>query len=240
MSATTHVVALSGGKDSTAMALRLAEVEPRPYVYLITPTGDELPEMVTHWQTLEHLLGTPLTRVTEQTLNGLIDHYRALPNWRQRWCTRQIKIVPCLRFLKEHQPALLYVGLRADEEERRGIYSEDVETRFPLREWGWGINEVRAYLRARGVRVPARTDCARCYGQRVGEWRRLLEKHPEIYADAEDQERRVGHTFRSPARDSLPTSLEGLRKHFQANPTLPLFDDDEEDEYFASCRVCRI
>lgn len=36
---TLHVVALSGGKDSTAMALRLAEVEPREYTYVCTPTG---------------------------------------------------------------------------------------------------------------------------------------------------------------------------------------------------------
>ena len=49
---TTHVVALSGGKDSTAMALRLAEIEPQDYVYLCTPTGDELPEMEQHWNGL--------------------------------------------------------------------------------------------------------------------------------------------------------------------------------------------
>src|SRR5258708_3747049 len=149
---TTHVVALSGGNDSTAMALRLVEVEPKAYVYLITPTGDELPEMVEHWARLERLLGTALTRVTDLTLNGLIKHYGALPNWRQRWCTRQLKIVPCLKFLKGCQPAMLYVGLRADEEAREGIYSPEVEQRFPLREWGWGRAQVRRYLRERGGR----------------------------------------------------------------------------------------
>ena len=40
-----HVVALSGGKDSTAMALELAEREPRDYVYVCTPTGNE-PEAI--------------------------------------------------------------------------------------------------------------------------------------------------------------------------------------------------
>ncbi len=45
---TRHIIALSGGKDSTAMALRLAKVEPRDYEYVITPTGDELPEMIEH------------------------------------------------------------------------------------------------------------------------------------------------------------------------------------------------
>ena len=66
--AMTHVVALSGGKDSTAMALRLAEVEPREYVYICTPTGRELPEMEAHWSRLETLLGAPLLRVTNGSL----------------------------------------------------------------------------------------------------------------------------------------------------------------------------
>ena len=48
-----HIVALSGGKDSTAMTLRLAKVEPRDYRYVITPTGDELPEMYDHWRGLD-------------------------------------------------------------------------------------------------------------------------------------------------------------------------------------------
>jgi 3'-phosphoadenosine 5'-phosphosulfate sulfotransferase (PAPS reductase)/FAD synthetase len=53
-----HIVGLSGGKDSTAMALRLAEVEPRDYEFICTPTGNELPQMLAHWAKLEALLGT--------------------------------------------------------------------------------------------------------------------------------------------------------------------------------------
>ena len=43
-----HVVGLSGGKDSIWLALALNELEPRPYNYVYTPTGDELPEMESH------------------------------------------------------------------------------------------------------------------------------------------------------------------------------------------------
>lgn len=239
MSDLTHIVALSGGKDSTALALRLAETEPRDYLYLITPTGDELPEMLAHWERLEVLLGKPMTRVTNGTLRSLIEGFGALPNWRQRWCTRRLKIEPALAFVKAHQPALLYVGLRADEEERQGIYSSDVQCRFPLREWGWGLEEVKRYLRERNVSIPARTDCARCYGQRLSEWRRLWEKHPAIYADAEQMEEATGHTFRSPGRDSHPASLKELRQRFEMQPTLPMFEDGEEEEVSA-CRVCRL
>lgn len=233
------VVCLSGGKDSTAMALHLAETEPADYSYLCTPTGDELPEMQAHWDRLEVLLGKPLTRITNGTLDSWIEEYGALPNWRQRWCTRLLKIEPLLAWIKGRD-VLLHVGLRADEEERRGIISNDVSCRFPLREWGWGINEVRVYLRERGVAIPARTDCARCYGQRLHEWFALWRKHPDIFAQAEAQEATTGKTFRSPGRDTWPAGLTALRESFAAGRiprgAVTLFDDDAP----VACRVCSL
>lgn len=126
------------------MALRLAEVEPREYKYLITPTGDELPEMLEHWATLEQLLDAPLTRLTNGTLDSWITNFGSLPSFRQRWCTRLLKIEPAIAFYHANKPAVAYVGLRADEpvEERTGIYGVDIPQRYPLREWGWGIREV--------------------------------------------------------------------------------------------------
>ena len=47
-----HVIGLSGGKDSTALALRLMETEPREYELICNATGNELPEMVEHWAKL--------------------------------------------------------------------------------------------------------------------------------------------------------------------------------------------
>ena len=83
---TTHVVGLSGGKDSTAMALRLAEVEPdTDFQYVCTPTGDELPTMIDHWAHLEQLLVKPIVRVTNRTLAEWIAEWDALPNARMRW-----------------------------------------------------------------------------------------------------------------------------------------------------------
>jgi hypothetical protein len=214
-----HIVGLSGGKDSSALALRLREVEPRPYEYAITPTGDELPEMVEHWRTLSALLETPLTVVTSgHSLSGLIRHYNSLPTRQMRWCTRQLKIEPYEQFLFTAAPCVSYVGLRADEEERRGgIYDhiEGVEQRYPLREWGWKAQDVFNYLGERGVVIPRRTDCARCFYQRLEEWWNLYKDHPEIYAEAEAEEEATGHTFRAPEHDSFPVSLKALRASFE-------------------------
>jgi hypothetical protein len=233
----THVVALSGGKDSTALALRLAEIEPREYIYLCTPTGDELPSMLAHWAHLEALLGQPLTRITNRTLSAWITEFGALPNWRQRWCTRLLKIEPCIAFLARHAPATLYVGLRADEEGRDGLYGPYANYRYPLREWGWGLREVQQYLHERDVAIPARTECARCYGQRLEQWKALWAEHPRIYAEAEAQEAATGHTFRSPARDSHPAALAELRKDFEREGWQPALWDDAA---MTACRVCQL
>jgi 3'-phosphoadenosine 5'-phosphosulfate sulfotransferase (PAPS reductase)/FAD synthetase len=237
---TTHVVALSGGKDSTAMALRLAEVEPRDYVYVCTPTGNEPPTMFAHWQRLSVLLGTPLTPIVGGTLTGLITAQQALPNWRQRWCTRMLKIAPYAAWLAQHTPAVSYVGLRADEPAREaGDYSDvpDVTRRFPLREWGWTIHEVLQYLDERDVIIPERTDCQLCFFQRLAEWYALWRDDRAAWLEGERLEALTGHTFRSPGRDAWPAALKDLRDQFE-HGQIPR---GTEGDLFATlkCRVCR-
>lgn len=216
----THVVALSGGKDSTAMALRLAEVEPdTEREYVCTPTGNELPEMFAHWRRLGDLLGARIMPVMAGTLGARIEHYKALPNWRQRWCTKELKIQPFAAYLATVVPAVAYVGLRADEEVRPGVdytFVGDVTTRYPLREWGWGITDVYDYLDRREVVVPDRTDCGVCFFQRLTEWYDLWLDHPDAWAEGEAWEALSGHTFRSPGRDTWPASMAGLREVFEA------------------------
>lgn len=245
-----HIVALSGGKDSTALALRLAEVEPREYEYVITPTGNELPEMVEHWKRLGELLGKPLTVIScGKSLPSLIQIQRALPNNRQRWCTRILKIEPYEQFLFVAAPCVSYVGLRADEEEREGgLYAhiEGVEQRYPLREWGWREQDVVAYLDERGIRIPERTDCAFCYDQTLREWWNLWKNHPEKWTQGEGLEAFVtdehGETrsFRSPSRDTYPASMSEMRAKFERGRRprhagqLKLFGGE------GRCRVCSL
>ena len=212
-----HIVALSGGKDSSALALRLAEVEPREYEYWITPTGDELDEMFDHWKKLGEMLKSPLAVISTHSLDKLIRLQNALPNWRMRWCTRMLKLEPFEAHLLESMPCTVYVGFRADELGRDGTtYKDDrIVQRFPLREWGWGKAEVVGYLAERGVTIPERTDCGMCFFQTLGEWYKLWQNYPDRWAKYEAMEERVGHTLRSDQRDSWPASLKGLRERFE-------------------------
>lgn len=231
-----HVVGLSGGKDSTALALALAEAEPRRYEFICNETGNELPEMHEHWGRLESLLGAPLVRVRHS--RTLVEESRAirmLPSALARWCTRVLKIEPTIEYMQALPPgSVLYVGLRADEEERRGLFGEDLNVRFPLREWGWDEAAVYAYLAYRGVCIPERTDCGLCPFQRLGEWRDLYFKHPGLYAEGMKLEAEVGATIRSPSRDTWPAGLAELAQEFDRGRPLRQF------KRAAPCRVCSL
>lgn len=237
-----HVVALSGGKDSTATALRLAEIEPRDYTYICTPTGDEPDAMFAHWRKLSEMLGKPIIPIMGGSLDALIKQQRAIPNWRQRWCTRILKIEPFAAWLIQHAPAIAYVGLRADEPDREGgDYHRDipgVEMDFPLRRWGWGLPEVLGYLANRGIVIPKRTDCKKCFFQRLIEWHELWRDDPTTWAQAEQQEVDTGHTWRSPGRDTQPTALKDLRAKFETGWVPKDTRKDPLDGM--QCRVCRL
>jgi hypothetical protein len=243
-----HVIALSGGDDSTAMSLLLAEREPRPYTYVCTPTGDELPEMFAHWAALGERFGKRILPIITNTLSTLIRQENMLPNFRARFCTRKLKIEPYKAWLTRqaaYGPIVSYVGLRADEMGRAGGAYDDipgVTMRFPLREWGMDDPAVHAVNEERGVTIPRRTDCARCYHQRIGEWFELWRDHRGIFMDAVSDEREMQATYRTPGRDSWPTGLADMHLAFDSGrvPTVSLNRLERERMAFGGCRVCSL
>jgi len=167
-----------------------------------------------------------------------------LPNFRAKFCTRILKIEPYRAWLKDNTPCVSYVGLRADEEGRAGGACADigcVEMRFPLRELGWTERHVCKYLHQQQVPIPRRTDCARCYHQRIGEWWTLWRDHPDLWADAEADEAEMSATYRTPGRDTWSTALKDLRAEFEGGrvprtvkETLTGLRD------VGACRVCTL
>jgi 3'-phosphoadenosine 5'-phosphosulfate sulfotransferase (PAPS reductase)/FAD synthetase len=242
-----HIVGLSFGKDSTCMSLALQEREPRPYTFVCTPTGDELPDMVAHMIRIETMLGKPVVKLTNGSLATQIETQRMLPNCFARWCTRLLKLKPFGQFMELNAPCVAYVGLRADEDEREGTrpggdsapIGAATTQDFPFQRWGWGIDHIQAYLWKRGIVVPERTDCARCPYQKLGEWYNLWLNHPAIYASAEADELRWGHTFRTATRDTWPAGLKELRLLFEAGK-IPERSLRMMEKRSGMCRACSL
>jgi 3'-phosphoadenosine 5'-phosphosulfate sulfotransferase (PAPS reductase)/FAD synthetase len=244
------VIALSGGKDSTALALALHEAADREYVAVCTPTGDELPEMEMHWQRLGEMLGKPIIRIEYPGgLRAVTRAQKMLPNFRARFCTRILKIETYRAWMEkqaeQYKAVHSYVGLRYDEPGRAGGNFDDIEgvsTHFPMREWQWGLREVWKFLDDRSIKIPRRTDCARCYHQQLGEWYLLWKEYPEIYADAINDEVELSHTYRTPGRDTWPTPLSELAQAFKTRgaPVKSLKMAERRMENREQCRVCSI
>ncbi|OFX03256.1 MAG: hypothetical protein A3E78_12005 [Alphaproteobacteria bacterium RIFCSPHIGHO2_12_FULL_63_12] len=235
-----HVGAISGGKDSVCMATLLKEIHPEiDFIWICTPTGNEPPAWWAHMRRLRDIIG-PITPIMfPGGLDALIKKYNALPNWRQRWCTRVLKIEPFAAWLMQNAPARFYVGLRADEEEREGgDYKSvpNVEMVFPLREHGLDLDRVLKHNAERNIVIPRRTDCRLCFFQRLIEWWELWKYDPEGYAEGERYEEITGHTFRSPGRDTWPAALKDLRREFESG-RVPR--DTRDPISNMQCRVCR-
>ena len=223
MSATAprHVVMLSGGKDSTALALYLRDRHPqRSFEYVFCDTHKELPETYEYLTRIEAYLGQSIERLSSHHGERGFDHYLKLygdflPSPKQRWCTRRLKIEPFERHVGG-DPTLLYVGLRADEQ-RSGYIStkENIRAVFPFKEDGVDKAAVMRILDESGVGLPSyyewrsRSGCYFCFFQQKGEWVRLRERHPDLFEIAKSYEKvEQGYTW---AQGESLTNLEKVR-----------------------------
>jgi 3'-phosphoadenosine 5'-phosphosulfate sulfotransferase (PAPS reductase)/FAD synthetase len=90
-----HVLGISGGKDSSALAIHLRDRIPQ-MEYFFCDTGSELPETYDFLLRLEAALGKPITRLNaERNFDHWLQVYQgALPSPQMRWCTKNLKIKP--------------------------------------------------------------------------------------------------------------------------------------------------
>ena len=92
-----HVLGLSGGRDSAALAVYMRENHPDLEVeYFFTDTGKELPEVYEFLVKLEGFLGKPILRLNpDRDFDFWLKQYNNfLPSAQTRWCTRQLKLRP--------------------------------------------------------------------------------------------------------------------------------------------------
>lgn len=259
-----HVLGLSGGKDSSALAIYMRERVPE-MEYVFCDTGKELPETYEFLTLMEAYLGKPIERLSSERD---FDHYLSvfngyLPSSRMRWCTRLLKLRPFEQYVGD-DVVVNYVGIRADES-REGYVSTkpNIRSVFPFREDGITKADVVRILEEAGVGVPkyyrwrTRSGCSFCFFQRKEEWVGLAREHPALFEEAKayekvDPETGERYTWRKGetldelvAKELAKGDAEGRPERAVKRHNLPLvsvFDEgeDDEDPEDRACLICEL
>ncbi|MFJ9731954.1 phosphoadenosine phosphosulfate reductase family protein [Streptomyces sp. NPDC101171] len=218
-----HVLGISGGKDSSALAVymrnRVPEME-----YFFCDTGAELPETYEYLNRLEAALGKSIVRLNaDRDFDHWMEVYQGtLPSPQMRWCTKNLKIKPLEDWVGDDK-VISYVAIRADEN-RLGYVSTkpNIDAVFPFREDGIDKDGVMRILDEAGIGLPdyyewrTRSGCYFCFFQRKHEWVGLKERHPDLFDRAVEYEEKVryrhtamkGRNYTWSQGESLPELIE--------------------------------
>lgn len=166
------LLSFSGGKDSTAMLLRMLELNEQVDEVVCCDTGKEFPQMLDHIAKIKTMVEEKGITFTILKAEYSFDYYMfeyepkrknealkdkkgySWPGPLTRWCTGRLKteLVDNYRKILEN----LYeveqcVGIATDEEyrlERKQNKKEGV--RYPLVEWGWSEYQCLEYCYSQG------------------------------------------------------------------------------------------
>jgi 3'-phosphoadenosine 5'-phosphosulfate sulfotransferase (PAPS reductase)/FAD synthetase len=259
-----HILGLSGGKDSTALAVLLHKEIPE-MEYFFCDTHKELQETYEYLDRIKARLGIKIHYLSaKRGFDHWLDIYGGLlPSPKMRWCTVQMKIKPLEEFVGEDE-AISYIGIRADEN-RDGYIStkSNIKPVYPFKERGLVKADIYRLLEESGIGLPdyyrwrSRSGCFFCFFQRKYEWVRLAEEHPDLFAEAVkyEQEHKDGRTYTWTEGETLLELLErkdeiiaqhekAMAKEKEAAPNRPLaeslesvFDDEDDD---LPCLACHL
>lgn len=268
--AARHVLGISGGKDSAALAIYMRDRVPE-MEYFFCDTGSELPETYEYLQRLEAVLGKRIVRLNpDKDFDHWLWIYQGtLPSPQMRWCTKMLKIKPLEAWIGD-DAAITYIGIRADEK-REGYISNkpNIRARFPFKEDGIDKAGVMRILDDAGVGLPSyyewrtRSGCYFCFFQRKNEWVGLADRHPDLFDKAVAYEEKVsfedsamsGRKYTWSGKESLPELLDRrdeIERNHQAAITrvqhqvrdLPLLDVLEtvldDEDDSQGCLVCHV
>ena len=232
------MVSFSGGKDSTAMLLRMLEEKMQVDIILFCDTGLEFPALYDHIDKVEKDIGRPITRIKaddrfeylfcEKEINRRKDSPVTAkfgnqkgygwPGPRQRWCTEKLKNMPrnrYLRELRENYNVIEYVGIAADELyrlERKNNRRENC--RHPLVDWDMTEKDCLEYCYDRGYDWDGlyeyfdRVSCWCCPLQSLEDLRQLYRHFPKLWEQLQKWDKMTWRAFKA------GWSVENLQKRF--------------------------
>lgn len=161
MSKVRHVLGISGGKDSAALAIYLKSRYPLLDIeFYSCDTGKELDETYQLIKNLEVFLGIKinLLQAAQNSSEDPFDHFLKmyggfLPSSNSRWCTKKLKLEPFEKYVGT-DAVVSYVGIRGDEE-REGYIStkKNIQSIFPFRKNIWSEDVIAKVLSNQSIEL---------------------------------------------------------------------------------------
>lgn len=261
-----HVLSLSGGKDSAALAVYMRDRVPE-MEYVFHDTDKELPETYEYLGRLEAHLGKEIHKTRpDYSFDKWLDVYGGMiPSNHRRWCTRMLKLKPFEDYVGD-DPVINYVGIRADEERAGYISSKpNITAVYPFREDGLVRADILRILEEAGLGLPTfmrwgrtRSGCYFCFYQQKIEWVRLKETYPDLFEKAKAYEyanKKNGNAFFWNGEESLeeleqPERIEEIKRNSEKNRERDRKNStslvhilgglEEEEEEREGCLICQL
>ncbi len=209
----TVLVAISGGKDSTALWLHLSrDLGLTRLIPVFADTGWEHPMTYDYLDYLESKLG-PLVRLKpERDFVELAVHKKRFPSTMARFCTTELKMKPMREWLKasfangtiDREKVVQATGIRAEESKSRAQMAEFVATDdyYKIPQWrpiiSWTWNEVFATHDKYGIDANplyklgmARVGCMPCIMSNMGELAEIARRFPDVQTKIEEAEAKL-------------------------------------------------
>lgn len=154
MSKIRHLLGISGGKDSAALAIYIKTKYPElDLEFYSSDTGKELDETYQLVKNIETHLGIKIEvlKAAENSSEDSFDHFLKmyggfLPSSTSRWCTKKLKLDPFEKYVGDDL-VVSYVGIRGDEKREGYISSKsNIQSIFPFRKNIWSEDVVNKVL----------------------------------------------------------------------------------------------
>lgn len=212
-----HIVSFSGGKDSTAMLLKIIEKNMQIDEIVFIDTTAEYPAMYKHIEKVEKRINTKITRLGfKNTFEFYMLHYEKTKGKSKgrkgygwcgglcRWGTTMKKQI-FQQYIKEkyNNGIIEYQGIAADEEERLSKNKEKQWlVKYPLAEWNITEKQALEYCYAKGFDWSGlyehldRVSCWCCRNKNLKELKNIYKYMPMVWLKLKELESKINEPYK--------------------------------------------
>lgn len=238
---TKHIVSFSGGKDSTAMLLKMIENNMQIDEIIFCDTSVEFPQMYNHIEKVEKYIGRNITKLKAPNdfEYYMLEHIKTKgkskgekgygwPDFRNRWCTYLLKQQVINKYLKQYEgfEIVEYIGIALDEIARAGKKKKGSILKYPLIELGMTEQMALDYCYSKGFYWEGlyekfdRVSCYLCPLQRISELKIIYNEYPDLWNKMKELDRKAINLYERKFRPDY--SIEELEIKFKSKIN-PLF-----------------